>query len=242
MKTTTTIAVSLLTVSLLSAAETNTNDHVKNAVTKLKQQPNYSWTTKLDLPGMPFTPAPQHGKVDKDGIAIVTQEFSGNTVQAAFKAGKVAVFVDDEWQLVSNPNSGDFGDRAAMTARWLARAGTAADEASDLLGKAQALKAGEDGVLSGDLTEKGVTDLLSFGPRRGAGSAASPVKNAKGSIKFWLKDGALVKFESHLHGAVPFGPDQEERDVDVTRTVEIREVGKTKVEIPEAARKKLAGE
>jgi hypothetical protein len=53
-------------------------------------------------------------------------------------------------------------------------------------------------------------------------------------------DGALVKFESLATGMAPFGPDQEERDMDVTRTVEIQDVGKTTVEISEAAKKKLA--
>ena len=90
---------------------------------------------------------------------------------------------------------------------------------------------------SGDLTEKGAADLLAFDPRQGNGG--SGVKNAKGTAKFWLKDGALVKFQSQASGKAPFGPDQEVRDIDLTRTVEIQEVGKTTVEIPEEAKKKL---
>jgi len=51
----------------------------------------------------------------------------------------------------------------------------------------------------------------------------------------------LVKFQSHATGMVAFGPDQEDRDVDLTRTVEIQDVGKTTVEIPAEAKKKLEG-
>lgn len=239
MKIISTITISLLAANLLSAAETNTTDQVKTAITKLKEQLNYSWTTKLEMPGMPFTPEPQHGKVSKDGIAIVTQDFNGNKTQVAFKDGKIAVFADDQWQAVTtNQDSGDFGNFPVMIARWLAGSGTAAKEAETLLGNVKELKAGEEGLWSSDLNDKGVAGLLAFGPSRGGGGPA--VKNGKGSAKFWVKDGALVKFESHATGMAPFGPDQEERDMDVTRTVEIQDVGKTTVEISEAAKKKLA--
>ena len=236
MKIISTIALSLLAASLSSAGETNSNDEARTAVSKLKEQPNYSWVSTLEMVDMPFTPEPQHGKTEKDGVSIVTQDFNGETTKAAFKGGKVVVFFDGEWQSVSNPDSDDFMDRAAMTARFLAGSGTAAKQAEELLGMTQTLKAGDDGVLAGDLTEKGVQDLLSFGPRRGNAPGA---KNAKGSAKFWLKDGALVKFQSHIQGRIPFGPEQEERDMDITRTVEIKDVGKTKVEVPEEAKKKL---
>jgi hypothetical protein len=238
MKTTLIATLSLLT-GFIYAAETSPSNQVQSAIAKLKDQPNYSWTMKLELGGMDFTPGPQSGKVGKDGIALVTQDFGGQEAKAVFKGDKVVVFVEDAWQTVANPDSTDFGDRAAMTARFLARTGTAVEEAGDLLGKTKELKTGDPGVLSGDLTEKGAKELLSFGRRRGGGTTGPEPKEAKGSIKFWLKDGALVKYQSHLQGKVAFGPDQEERDMDITRTIEIQDVGKTKLEIPEEAKKKL---
>ncbi len=60
-----------------------------------------------------------------------------------------------------------------------------------------------------------------------------------GPVKFRLKDGALSKFESHLQGTVSFGPDQDERDFEVTRTVEIKDVGTTKLDVPAEASKVL---
>jgi hypothetical protein len=105
-----------------------------------------------------------------------------------------------------------------------------------LLKNVQDLKAGDGGELRGDFTPAGATELLTFRPR--GGDPTHP-KDAKGSVKFWLKDGTLAKFESHLLGRVAFGPDQEEQDFEVTRTVEIKDVGTTSLEVPEEARKKL---
>ena len=57
-------------------------------------------------------------------------------------------------------------------------------------------------------------------------------------MKFWLKDGALSKYEFKLKGTVDFnGTDV---DVDRTTTVEIKDVGTTKISVPEAATKKLS--
>jgi hypothetical protein len=124
-----------------------------------------------------------------------------------------------------------------MIARMLAGSGTAATEAETLLGRVKELKAGDNGLWSGDLTDKGVAGLLAFGPRPGGDPG---VKNGKGAVKFWVKDGVLVKFEAHAEGQVS-GPDQNDQDMNMTRTVEISDAGKTQVEIPDAAKKILAG-
>lgn len=236
MKIITTITMGLLAASLVSAAETDTTAPVKTAITKLKSQPSYSWTTKLQMPGMPFTPEPSHGKIGSDGIALVTQSFNGNDTQVVFKGDKVAVLADGQWEAVStNRDAGDMGNFPMMIAGWLAGSGTAAKEAETLLGNVKELKVGEDGLWSGDLTDKGIAGLLAFGPRPGDAPA---VKNGKGTAKFWVKDGALVKFESHAEGLVSV-PDQDDRDMNMTRTIEISDAGKTQFDIPDAARKKL---
>jgi hypothetical protein len=110
-----------------------------------------------------------------------------------------------------------------------------ATEAGDLAGKTKEIK--KDGeTYTSDLTEAGAKELLSFGGRRG-GNAPEP-KNAKGSVKFWVKDGLLAKYELKLQGTVNFNG--EDRDMDRTTTVEIKDVGTTKVDVPDAAQKKLS--
>ena len=53
-----------------------------------------------------------------------------------------------------------------------------------------------------------------------------------------VKDGALVKYEFHVTGTVSFNGNDFDSDRDTT--VEIKDVGATKVEVPEAAKKKLS--
>jgi hypothetical protein len=56
-------------------------------------------------------------------------------------------------------------------------------------------------------------------------------------VKFWLKDGVLSKYEFKVTGKVDFNGN--EVDVDRATTTEIKDVGTTKVNVPEAAKKKL---
>ncbi|MCI0535250.1 MAG: hypothetical protein L0Z50_08480, partial [Verrucomicrobiales bacterium] len=105
----------------------------------------------------------------------------------------------------------------------------------ELVGRVKELKKDGD-AYSGDLTEEGAKALLSFGGRGGGGGAN--VSNAKGSAKFWVKDGVLSKYQYNVKGSVSFGGN--DRDVDRTTTTEIKDVGSTKVEVPEDAKKKLS--
>jgi hypothetical protein len=112
-----------------------------------------------------------------------------------------------------------------------------AAEVADLVGKAKELNLVE-GVYSGDLTEEGAKSLLTFGGGRGGGGNAPEISGAKGSVKFWVKDGMVSKYETKVQGKVSFGGN--DREVDRTTTVEIKDVGTTKVDVPEDAKKKLS--
>ena len=108
-------------------------------------------------------------------------------------------------------------------------------KASDLAGKVKELKQDGD-VYSGELTEEGAKSQLMFGGRGGAN--APEISGAKGSVKFWIKDGLLSKYEIKVQGKVTINGN--DRDVDRTTTVEIKEIGSTKVQVPEDAKKKLS--
>ena len=100
-------------------------------------------------------------------------------------------------------------------------------QAAELVTAAKELKK-EGDVYSGELTEDGAKAQFRFGT----------VSNPKGSVKFWVKDGALAKFQFKVTGKVDFNGN--EFDVDRTTTVEVKEVGTTKVTVPEEAKKKLS--
>ena len=108
-------------------------------------------------------------------------------------------------------------------------------EAASLADSAKELKS-DAGVISGDLTEAGAKELLSFRRRRGGGEGPT-VTNPKGSVKFWIADGRLVKYQYHVQGTVSFNGN--DRDVDRTTTVAIKDVNTTKLDVAADAKKLL---
>ena len=148
------------------------------------------------------------------------------------KAGKAAVKPpDQEWQSLAELEN-DQGPIQFLVRR-LQTFKAPADQGQDLVSKTKDIKK-EGETYVGELTEAGAKEVLSFGRRRA--NAPEP-KNAKGSVKLWIKDGILSKYELKLQGTVSFGGD--EQDIEGTTKVEIKDVGQTKLELPNAAKKKL---
>ena len=227
--------LSLATLLALSAtALASPKDDVTAAAKKLAEQPNYSWKATVVVPeGAQFRAGPTEGKIEKDGVTFVTWTFGDNTTKAVVKGDKGAVTNQDGvWDSLADAEKEEgFGRFRAVMARNIKPPGT---QAADLATGAKDLAKDGD-TYSGELTEETAKTLLTFG-RRGAGGGAE-VSNAKGSVKFWLKDGALTKYEFKVKGSVSFNGN--DRDVDRTTTVEISDVGTTKVTVPEGAKKKL---
>jgi hypothetical protein len=226
-------AVSLMTGVLLAAD----SEDVKAAAKKLEAQSNYSWKTTVVVPeGSQFRPGPTEGKTEKDGYTWLSMSFGDNSMEAVLKADKGAAKVEGEWRsLAEMAGDGQPGPGTFM-ARRLQNYKTPAAEAEDLAGKTKELKKDGD-AFSGDLTEEGAKDLLRFRGRRAGGDGPPPPKNAKGSVKFWVKDGQLAKYEYKVSGTISFNG--EDRDIDRTTTTEIKDVGNTKIEVPGDAKKKL---
>ena len=235
MKKSILLALALLAAGAVLAADPPTAAQLKDAIAKLQSAPNFSWTLALKIPGAPFEPGLLKGRAEKDGYAVVSQEIGDWQLDAVYKGDAIALKNDGEWKM---PDPSDM--RAVFTAASVTRRGTPAVEAESLFKFAKELKAGEGDVLTSDLTEEGAKEILSFGPR-GGDDGPPPPKNAKGSVRFWLKDGALSKYESNVKGTMAFGQDGEDRDFEITRTIEIQDVGTTKVDAPAEAIKVLEG-
>ncbi len=228
-----TMTIALLAAGAALAAEPAPTNQVADAIAKLKAATNYAWTSTLKIANSDFNIGPVKGQADKEGFAKMSQDFNDNTTEVVLKGDKVAFKGDNGWELI-----GEGGDMRSFFAAGLARNGAAAQEAAIVLKSVKEVKALDGGALGGDFTSEGATDLMTFGPRRTGGENAFPApKNAKGSVKFWLKDGMLAKYETHLVGTVTFGDN--ENEMDQTRTVEIQDVGTTKMDIPADAKTKL---
>jgi hypothetical protein len=221
-----------LSVLALTAAEPK--ETVLTAAKTLADKPNYSWTStpKSEGGGGQFRPGPTHGQTEKGGLTYLKMSFNDNDFETLIQGEKVALKMQDGWkggeELTEAP--GSFMARRFKTFR------APAQEIQDVITKTKGLKE-SDGVISGDLTEEGVKELLARGGRRG-GQGGPEVSGAKGDVKVWVKDGALSKYEYHVQGKI--SGQNGDFDVNRTTTVEIKDVGSTKVNAPEEGKKKLS--
>ncbi len=229
-------ATVLLTFALNAAdAGSGPKDAVLKAAKALADKPNYSWRMTTVVPeNAPFRPGPWDGQAEKDGITHVTLTFGENTSQFVLKGDKGAATTQEGgWQSLSEMENGEGMVRffAGMIRNFKAPAA----QVEQLASFTKDLKKDGD-AYSGDLTEEGAKTLLSWRSR--TGGDAPTVSGAQGSVKFWLKDGALAKYELKLKGKVSFNGN--EFDNDRTTTVEIKDVGSTKLNVPDEAKKKLS--
>jgi len=230
-----TLLVSTLVSALSLAAFADPKDDVKAAAAKLAAAPCYSWTAKTEMANSQFPPSTIMGKAEKGGFAVVSQERDGNTTMAVLKGDKGVVKVEGAWKTAEELRAGGGGGGGGgFRGGMLLRTRLPGDDAGKLVEKVKELKAA-DGVISGDLTDEGAKELLSFG-RRPGGNAPEP-KDAKGSVKYWLKDGQIAKMEVKVSGKMTI--QNEERDISRTTTYELKDVGATTVDVPAEAKTKL---
>jgi hypothetical protein len=233
----------------LLAAEADLKTEVKSAAKKLAEKGNYSWTTTTkneaagagqQRPQM----APITGKTDKEGYIYLTMKRADDTTfEAVVKGEKIALKTQEGWQSgeeLRQAAAGGQGRGRGGMARNLQNTKPPAVEAGNLADKAKELKKAADGCYAGDLTEDASKELLTRGRGGRGGQAPAPPVGAKATVKFWLKEGALVKYEYNVQGKIIVGQDQQEREVNRTITVELKDVGTTKLEVPEEAKKKLS--
>lgn len=231
--------MTLLAGSLL-AADAGPKDEVKKAATALGNEANYTWQATVEVPAdSQFKPGPTDGKTEKGGYTTLAFSFGDNTTEAVTQGTNGAIKTDSGWQSLADAlkNNGDGGFNPTLfLARRLQNYKVPAVEAASLAEAAKELKKDTNSV-SGDLTEAGAKELLTFRRGRNAGGEGPTVTNPKGSVKFWIKDGKLVKYQYHVQGTVSFNGN--DRDVDRTTTVEIKDVNSTKITVSDDAKKVL---
>jgi hypothetical protein len=230
----------MLAAGSLIAADSSPKDTVTSAAAALGGQANYSWhSTVASAGGNRRFNGPTDGKTEKDGYTWLSMVRGDSTNLAVFKGTNGAINTPDNgWQSFTEASADDggggFNPRMFMV-RMLQNFKTPDQQAATLAAQAAALKMDTNGI-SGDLTEDGAKAMLMFG-RRGAGTDGPTVSNAKGSVTFWVTDGKLVKYQFHVSGTVSFNGN--DRDVDRTTTIAITDVGTTKIDVPDDAKKKM---
>lgn len=241
--TTTKRIVSLLAITALacSASAAEPKEAVGAAVKALKEKANYSWSTTSEMANSQFPAMTSKGKTEQNGFTFITSEGFNGEIQAVKKGTNGVVKTEDAWQTAEELRQGGQGGGPGrgFSGRLLTTPAPAED-AEELLKGVKELKAGDGGVFTAELTEDAAKERASFfGRRRGGQGGGTPPepKDAKGSVKFWVKDGVLTKYELKTSAKMNF--QGEEREMDRTSTTDISAVGTTKVEVPEEAKKKL---
>jgi hypothetical protein len=222
--------------SWLSAADSSPKDKVTSAAKQLGAKPNYSWTTTTkEADGSAGRLGPIDGKTEKDSVTFLSFTPGGIPVEVYMKGDKGAAKALEGWQMFDD--IAQTGGTAAAIVRFLRSYKAPAAQSAELAGNAKDLKEA-DGALSGDLKDEAIKELLLVGTRRREGQEPPKTEDVKGSVKFWLKDGAVTKYEINVQGKVSAG----ERTVDINRTMttEIKDVGSTKLEVPAEAKEKLS--
>ena len=224
----------------LFAADASPKDQVQAAATALGDAANYTWQTTVDMGAdSPFKPGPTDGKAEKGGYTTVSMSFGDNASEGVLKGTNGAVkSADAGWQSLADATKDTGGgfNPATMIVRQIQNIKTPAVEATNLIALVSDLKSSGDAI-TGDLTADNAKTLLSFRGRRGGGGGGPEVTNAKGSVKFWLQDGKLVKYSVQLSGTMNFNGD--DRDMSRTATTVIKDVGATKITVADEVKKIL---
>lgn len=231
MKTKILLSAVLFTGSLL-ASQAGPADDVTSAAQKLADQPSYTWHTTTVVPeSSRFKPGPVDGKIEKGNVTYVKMSFGDNTTEIYMK-GTNAVLTDPDggWQTLANIDDSQFPGRmlAGMVRNFKAPATQVAALVADCKDLQQT-----NGAYSSDLTENGAKNLMMF--RRRGGNQS--ITNLTGSATFWLNNGELTKYQTHLTGTTTFNGN--DVNLERTTTVEFSDVGSTTVNIPDDVKKKL---
>jgi hypothetical protein len=229
------IAVIGLLASTVCAAESK--DHLASAAKELANKPNYSWTSSTkEADGSTGRLGPIEGKTEKGGLTYLSFEIGGGGIQVEvyMNGEKGAAKALEGWQTFDE--IAETSSAAAAIVRFLRTYKMPAADSAALGEKVKELKEAE-GTWSGELKEEAVKEMLQQGGRRREGQDPPKIADAKGSLRIWTKDGTLAKYEIKVQGKVTRG--ERESDVNRTTTVEIKDVGSTKLEVPAEAKEKL---
>ena len=240
------LATMMFAAGSLMAADPK--DDVTSAVKSLADTGNYSWTqTTENANGGGFGNGTSEGKT-KDGLIYTTRTFNDNTIEIVVKGTNSAMNNNgDGWQTAeemaaANGGGGGGGFRGGGFARFVRAPATSA---TDVLKDVKDIKQDGDAYVA-ELTEDGAKSLASpfgRGGRRGAGGGGftpPEVTDAKGTVKFWIKDGKLSRYQFKVTGKTT-NRDGDPVDLDRTTTVEIKDIGTTKITVPDDVLKKIGG-
>lgn len=228
-------------------AHAGPTDQAIVAAMKIVEAPNYTWTCSVPSAGR--TLVVREGKSQKNGFTVVTfvdpqspmlrliSRLNDGVVTAVFRGSDNFLFqTADGWKdghelaLIAtrrrlNPREPDY---------WISMQ-TPGEELEVIVGSYTEIHEIKGGV-AGTLSDDGARQLL--------GSVKAPAVRAAGSFIFAVSKGALTGYILELTGTLMVGPPGEEKESPSRHLLlmtELKNVGRTAVEVPDEAKAKLSG-
>lgn len=252
----------LATGVFLQSVQAEAPKPVAEALESLKKADNYSWTSETEIGGSQRPVSPVMGKASGDGWAHITQTFGENTTEVVRKGKEGVVKTEDGWkkeQDLPQPQPRGQGGQAgqggrgrgamgAMMGRRLLTQPILADQLQTLIASATDWKTTES-VHSAQVPSEALQDMVmgnwrgGRGGGRGGNAAADgdrqrPAPEIKGRIKVWVKEGQITRAEVHAETTMNL-PNGDSRNMETTTRIDIKDIGKTTLSIPEAAKSAL---
>ena len=217
------------------------------AAMKVVDAPNYTWICSAPSTGRALVV--REGKTEKNGFSIVTfvdpqtpmlrqiSRLNDGVVLAIFRGPEDFVFqTSSGWK--TGQELPPLGPRRRGTTGgadyWIAIQ-IPHEELEIIIGSFTEIHA-VDGGFAGTLSEAGARQLL--------GATRAPAVSARGTFNFVVKNGTLLGYLVDLSGTVLVGEPGQEKESPPQRRLlitEIKDLGRTKVDVPVDARIKFGG-
>ena len=230
------IGLTGIMASWLSAADSSPIGKLTAAAKQLGDKGNYSWTMATkEADGGAGRLGPIDGKTDASKLMFLSLTPGGIPVEVYMKGDKGTARALEGWQTLDE--IAQTGGSAAAIVRYLKTYKAPAAQSAELAGDLKEVKEA-DGALSGELKDEALKKILIIGMRQREGQEPPKITDSMGTVKFWVKEGALTKYEINVQGKITSG--ERVNDINRTMTIEIKDVGTTKIEVPEEAKPKLS--
>jgi hypothetical protein len=225
--------VAIVSWASLVAGNAQTAENALNPAAALGDLPSYSWTATVSPLEGSTKAMVIEGATERDGPTALTIRFGGRTIHGYSLENKT---------YITSPNTNwrdalehrKFESPAKFMTRTIRRIIPPTQQIVRLVGSAAQLRK-EGELYSGELSESVAKRLLN--PERQSGSDAPAIQKATGNVKIWTRDGVVSRYEFSARGKV--NAEGKETDLAQTTIVEIKDVGTTKVMLPEQVRQKV---
>jgi hypothetical protein len=221
----------VMCLSSVALGDDDAGQQVTDAAAKLSDASSCSWRAVTnDI--VTNTQQAQDGKTDQSGYTLLKMDVGGSLVRIMFKGRVGALNTGDGWR-----SADDLADQrrvARVLSSTIRGFKSPVLIAKQMAAKIKDLKPDED-ALAGEVSGKDATDLLTA---LSSGRGRSQMANAKATVRFWIHDGVLSRYEVRATGTMT-GRNGAETPFDQKFTVDFSDVGNTAVEVPDEVKKKL---